>query len=309
MTTFVHINRCTLGKHSALTLWRGWRGANCDQRRAAKKSHTSLFRELRHVLRGVMIALLMMTGGYTYSSDSPAVALASSLRAVWPSLMEAYGSQTGAVKPRTSFASSGLLTTQIRHGAPFELFLSADRQSVVTLEQLGKTRDKGVAYASGSLSLLAPKTSALAQELSLAALQRLFADSPGKHNDSSTTSVKITIPNPVHAPYGIAARQALTNAGIWPLKPGQLSAAENAAQTLQFVLTGAVNAAIVPSTLVTEPQPTLASIELPADTYDPVVHQMVLMNSAGAGAEHLYAWLQTDAAQNILSRFGLSAAD
>lgn len=251
----------------------------------------------------------MVASGYAYSNDSPAVALASSLRAVWPSLMDAYNRETGAIKPRASFASSGLLTTQIRHGAPFELFLSADKQSVLTLEQLGKTRDKGIAFASGRLSLLAPKTSALAKELSLAALQSLFVDSTNKRDVSSATTVKITIPNPLHAPYGKAAQQVLTKIGLWPLKPGQLLAAENAAQTLQFVLSGAVDAAIVPSTLLTEPQPTLARKELAIDTYDPIVHQMVLLKSADTGAEHLYAWLQTAAAQHILSRFGLSAAD
>jgi len=267
------------------------------------------FRARRHVFRPVIVGLIALLCGYAHSADSPAVALASSLRAVWPSLVEAYAAQNGAAKPRTSFASSGLLTTQIRHGAPFELFLSADRSSVERLEALGKTRDQGVAFASGELSLLAPVGYDLALDLSLANLKRLMTPLTDKHgtNNSSDNTVKITIPNPVHAPYGKAARQALINAELWPLGAGQLLAAENAAQTLQFILSGAVDAAIVPSTLVSVTPPSLASKKLSEGTYDPVVHQMALMPSAGKGAEHLYEWLQTDEARQIFTRFGLSA--
>lgn len=223
--------------------------------------------------------------------------------------MDVYSRQPGSTVPRTSFASSGLLTTQIRHGAPFELFLSADPHYVLALEQLGKTRDKGIAFASGRLSLLVPKTSALASDLSLDSLKQTFFDpSKTRNNDKLDGAViRITIPNPMHAPYGMAARQALVAAGIWPLAPGQLLAAENAAQTLQFVLSGAVDAAIVPSSLVTKPLPTLAIKELVDKTYDPVVHQMVLLKPASTEADHLYSWLQTETAQSILSRFGLSA--
>ena len=276
----------------------------------------SALRQLQGKLVCVCIALLLFTNVSCITAlaqtPAPLVALASSFRGPWPELMQAYRSETGQAEPRTSFASSGLLTTQIRHGAPFELYLSADEMTIRQLQTIGKTREPIVTLAKGTLSLVWQS-----------AAEPLVADSDSQHTSGigdiaksglealvkrkgTTETFKLAIPNPRHAPYGIAARQALENAGLWPLPPGYLLNAENAAQTLQFALSGAVDYAIVPDTLVFQIPDTLQRMPLTPGSYDPVVHQMVLLKPAGLDAKTLFEWLQGEAAARILTRFGLT---
>ncbi len=276
----------------------------------------SALRETLGKLGYVCIALLLFSnvGCITALAQTPAplVALASSFRGPWPELMQAYRSETGQAEPRTSFASSGLLTTQIRHGAPFELYLSADEMTVRQLQTFGLTREPSVTLAKGTLSLVWQS-----------AAEPLVADSDSQNTSGvgdiaksglealvkkleHAETFKLAIPNPRHAPYGIAARQALKNAGLWPLPPGDLLNAENAAQTLQFALSGAIDYAIVPDTLVFQVPDTLQKMPLTPDSYDAVVHQLVLLNAAGPDAKGLFEWLQGKTAATILARFGLT---
>lgn len=236
-----------------------------------------------------------------HSSNVPLVALASSFRTLWPDLMDAYLEETGNAAARTSFASSGLLTTQIRHGAPFELFLSADKASVQQLDELGRTQGQSATLAYGTLCLVRLASTAPAESVS-APLEEL------SQRIERSDSFKLAIPNPQHAPYGVAARQALEQAGAWPLPAGTLLNAENAAQTLQYVLSGAVDFAIVPLTLVVQPPDKLHVTRLTPSGYEPVVHEMALLTPAGDAAEALFHWLQGESAGELLGRYGLTPA-
>lgn len=270
------------------------------------------------MLHSLVVALLLFANTVCASAvaqtQAPLVALASSFRGPWPELMKAYQSETGQPEPRTSFASSGLLTTQIRHGAPFELFLSADQMSVRQLQALGKTRDAGITLARGTLSLVWQRVSEPPATDSETSGTSAATDVVSTGLDAlrlkleTAESFKLAMPNPRHAPYGIAARQALVSAGLWPLPSGYLLNAENAAQTLQFALSGAVDYAIVPDTLAVQMPRSLQKMPLDAGSYETVIHQMVLLNSAGPAAQQLFDWLQGESAAVILTRFGLTPA-
>lgn len=285
MTTLLHFPVCTRVKHNA------------------PKRSTGMMTSL-------LLSLLLFTATVPSTTvaaeQAPLVALASSFRELWPELMQLYTEQTGEPAPRTSFASSGLLSTQIRHGAPFELYLSADESTVQLLQQAGKTRDAGVLLAYGTLSLITSAAQTRqsdqlggSEQAPLAAL---------KSRLTQQQRFKVAIPNPQHAPYGKAARQALQDAEVWPLPAGFLLNAENASQTLQFALSGAVDYAIVPDTLIQHAPTGLGISPLAPDSYQAVVHKMVLLDSAGAAAERLFEWLQSEPAATILARYGLSPA-
>jgi molybdate transport system substrate-binding protein len=235
----------------------------------------------------------------TSKTEAPLVALASSFRSVWPVLMEAYGGELDTPSPRTSFASSGLLSTQILRGAPFELFLSADQRSVARIMEAGKTQTDPFALASGTLSLV-----------TLANASRPTGAAPTLEwiGDSmiNANSLKIAIPNPRHAPYGIAARQALTTAGLWPIPSGSLLNAENASQALQYVLSGVASIAIVPTTLVTQIPFEINTTTIDPSSYEPVIHYLAILAPAGDNARKLSNWLMTPKALSIMMQFGLS---
>jgi len=232
------------------------------------------------------------------AEPGPPVAVAASLRQVWPALMTALGN--GSV-PRVSFGASGNLLRQIRQGAPFELFLSADEQYAIALADAGETRDAGVVYALGQLALVAPLASELGQSLTLKTLASLA---------EKQQLGKVSIANPRHAPYGIAAREVLQTTKLWHTISSNLVLGENAAQALQFALSGAVDVAIVPLSLVTDNIPTgLVMQPLETALHSPLKHRMVLVKGAGDRASRVYDFLQSGKAQQIFSDYGFGSPD
>lgn len=130
------------------------------------------------------------------------------------------------------FGSTGMLTRQIENGAPMDLFAAANVDYVNQLEQKGLIiPDTKAVYARGRITMWTTADSPLK-------LQTL--------SDLRQTEVRrISIANPDHAPYGLAARQALQKAGLWEeLKP-KLVYGDNIRQTLQYAETGNVDVAIV----------------------------------------------------------------
>lgn len=130
------------------------------------------------------------------------------------------------------FGSTGMLTRQIENGAPMDLFAAANVSYVDELEQKG---------------LIVPGTKAIYARGRIT--MWTTADSPLQIRtigDLVSPEVKrIAIANPDHAPYGLAAQQALQKAGIWEVVKPKLVYADNIRQTLQYAETGNVDVAIV----------------------------------------------------------------
>ena len=134
----------------------------------------------------------------------PAVAAAADLNYALKDVAERFTKDTGK-DVKLAFGSSGNFTTQIRQGAPFEVFLSADEEYVLALAKEGKTQGEGVLYAVGRIGLFAAKGSPLKVDTELNDLAAALKD--GRLQ-------KFAIANPEHAPYGRAARSALQHAGL-----------------------------------------------------------------------------------------------
>ena len=136
------------------------------------------------------------------------------------------------IKVVYSFGSTGLLTRQIENGAPMDVFAAASVDFIDQLEQKSLTiPDTKAVYARGRITLWTPKGSVLKVE---------------KINDLLGNDIqRVAIANPDHAPYGMAAREALQTAGIWDSVKPKLVYADNIRQTLQFAETGNVDVAIV----------------------------------------------------------------
>lgn len=246
----------------------------------------------------VLVMVLLCAGVPTRADEGPLVAAASSMRGLWPALVQAYTATTAQMAPRVSFGSSGLLSTQILNGAPFELFLSADVASIERLPQQFLEQAPQV-FATGALNLVVPESSPLANSLSMETLATALLD------PANQRSLRVAIPNPVHAPYGKAAQKALEKAGIWPLRADQLLTADNAAQTLQFVKNGVVAAAVVPQALVHAHDEGVVMVNVPPGSYAPVEHVIAIFEVAGVPAHAFYQWLLSDGAHRVLTDSGL----
>jgi molybdate transport system substrate-binding protein len=220
------------------------------------------------------------------------VAAASNLRYVLPVLAEEFEQNTDH-HLALSFAASGTLTTQILHDAPFEVFLSANPNYVSRLIEAGRTDGDLIEFAYAQLALYAGKHSALVLDPDLAFLTKSI--DTGRLN-------KVVIANPKHAPYGQAAEAVLKKAGLWQTIQPHLLIAENASQAVQFTMSSAVDVGFVPYAHVIQPKLKIMGKFVKLDSRLP--QQAVLIQGASEAAQQFVNFLQTDAANHILSEHG-----
>ncbi len=235
-----------------------------------------------------------------FSADVPAnvpnIAAASDLQFALEEAANDFTRQTGKVV-KLSFGSSGNYRRQIAEGAPFELFLSADEAYVYALAKEGKTVDEGVLYALGRIVMFVPKSSPLKSDAEFKDLAAALADGRLK---------KFAIANPEHAPYGRAARQALTHAGLWKTIEPKLVLGENVSQAAQFATSGSAQGGIIAYAQAIAPAITALGkyALIPAEWHQPLRQRMVLMRNAGDTAQLFYQYLQSPPAREIFKRYG-----
>ncbi len=156
------------------------------------------------------------------------VASASSMKPALERIAKKFKNKTGD-QAQLVLGSSGLLARQIENGAPFDIYISANREYIddlVEKDLVMKTKP----YATGVIVLIG--RAATLKELKEPAVE------------------KVAIANPGSAPYGAAAQEALENAGIFKDIEGKLVISENVAQVYDFVKTGNTDAGIVALSLV-----------------------------------------------------------
>jgi molybdate transport system substrate-binding protein len=228
----------------------------------------------------------------------PIVAAAGDLNPAATEIAEQFAQDTGR-RVEVVFASSGTLTRQIRDGAPFEVFLSADQAFVAQLADLGLTRDRGRLYAIGRLVFFAPTGSPFDPDEGYAGLAQLI---------ETGRMTRFAIANPDHAPYGAAARAALQKHSLWDRIRPRLVIGEHLAQAAQFATTGnAVGGILAHAQMHAEHLKERGTWALiPDDDHPPIRQGMVLLTRAGPVAERFYQYMQEPAARAILTRYGFT---
>jgi molybdate transport system substrate-binding protein len=220
------------------------------------------------------------------------IAAASDLQEALPKLVDRY--RAGRVQQiEVSYGASGQLARQIRGGAPIDLFLSANLGFVEDLAARGAIDSSTVRpYAVGGLVIVQPEASALA-------LKSL--------GDLTSAGVRhIAIANPEHAPYGVAAREALRSAGLWEELLPRIVPADTVRQALQFVQSGNADAGIVGRAISRVPGVKAVGVD-PA-LHRPIVQGLgVVAASENAEAARRFAdYLLGDEAQEILGQYGFT---
>ena len=166
-----------------------------------------------------------------------------------------------AIDIQTISAATGTLYLQIKHGAPFDLFLSADSTRPELLEQEKLIiADSRKTYAYGQIALWS-------------ATQSLSDVSELNHY-----SGKLAIANPDTAPYGKAAQQALKNLSLWPQLKNNLITGININQTFQQVRSQAVPFGIVAYSQLAMNK--YQGIIIPPEYYQPIAQQLVIIKSS-----------------------------
>ena len=244
--------------------------------------------------------LLLCTSPLVFAGEV-VVAAASDLNAAAKEIVADFEKRTGNTVKLT-LGSSGNFHAQIKNGAPFDVFLSADVNYVRDLERAGLTEPGSVSiYAIGRIVLWVSRNSPIdIQTLGMRALLQPQAR-------------RIAIANPDHAPYGRAAVRAMESAGVYAAVKGKLVLGENISQTAQFVQSGAADVGIVALSLaVAEPMKTQGKYwEVPAGSY-PRLEQgaVILKQSQRAGhatvARQFLETLLSPPGRSVLQRYGFS---
>jgi molybdate transport system substrate-binding protein len=223
------------------------------------------------------------------------IAAASDLQAVLPALVAQF-KRDHPLAVDMSFGASGQLAQQIRQGAPFDLFLSADQKFIEDLAKEGLVvRESVRPYARGSLMLVVHSDTAEAVR-SLGDLQRAEV----KH---------VAIANPEFAPYGRAARQALERANLWMSLEPKLVQAESVRAVLQYVRSGNAEAGLVGRAIVEKPRDYAVPVD--ASLYDPIIQGLgiVAASKRRDGAEALVRFLVSDQAAPTWAQFGFARVE
>lgn len=191
------------------------------------------------------------------------------------------------------FGSSGQLRDQVRGGAPYDLFLSADRGFLEGLAASGEIDPVSVRdYALGGLVLAwrdgLPPLAGL-DDLRRADIER------------------IAIASPEHAPYGRAARQALEAAGLWDDVQPKIVVAENIRQASEYVRSGNVDAALLSHSLVVQPE--RAHIAVDGALHAPLVQAggVLARSQASDAAACALRVIAEGSGQDVLARYGFES--
>jgi molybdate transport system substrate-binding protein len=255
---------------------------------------------ITQALRQALLAATVLTGCWSpaFAQQPPRVAAASDLNFALTEIAEQFAREQGQ-RVDLIFGSSGTLARQVRDGAPFEVFLSADEAFVEELTAAGLTRDAGTLYAIGRIVLFAPTGSPLKASDGLDGLARLLA---------AGRVTRFAIANPEHAPYGRAAEAALRKRGLWDDLRPRLVLGENVSQAAQFATTGNAVGGIIAYSLALAPNVRSrgAFALIPEADHPPLRQRMVLLKRAGPIADRFYRYLQQPAARAILEQYGFT---
>ena len=236
--------------------------------------------------------LLFMSSLYAGSIN---VAIAANVSYASEALIKEFNKEYPQTKVKITLGSSGKLSAQIRHGAPYHIFMSANMSYPKALYDVKIAIDKPVIYAKGTLAFL----SAYAQNFSLGI--KLLEDKDIK---------RVAIANPKTAPYGKATIEALQTSGVYSNMKQKLVFAESASSVVAYAIS-AVDIGIVPkatlfSSKMKKYKENVHWKELDSSLYTPIYQGIVLLKRASKNdeAKNFYKFILSSQAKKIFKNFG-----
>jgi molybdate transport system substrate-binding protein len=197
-------------------------------------------------------------------------------------------------KAQLSFGATGKFYAQIKNGAPFQVFLSADDETPAKLEQEGLAEaGSRFTYAVGTLALWSARPD--------------FVDAKGEVL-SRGAFAHLALANPKLAPYGAAAMETLEKLGLAASLRAKFVQGENIAQTHQFVVSGNAELGFVALSQVMKDGRIGAGSAwiVPAGMHRPIRQDAVILNPGRdkAAANALLRYLRGRRAQAIIRAHG-----
>ncbi len=241
------------------------------------------------------LLLLTFFVGHSLFGATITIAVAANVSYAIDALTKEFNSLHPDTKVRVTLGSSGKLTAQIKHGAPYHLFMSANMNYPQALYAEGLAISEAIVYAYGGLAFLSGKKRDFTQGMKL--LESANVD-------------KIAVANPRTAPYGIATAEALKNAGVYEKIKKKFVYGESISQTVSYAVTAADMGFIAKSSLYSPHMKRYEKgvnwADVDPKLYTPISQGMVLLKDAKGNSEvrAFYDFILSKKAKKILKDFG-----
>lgn len=238
--------------------------------------------------------MLVLSRSASAQAEQLTVAVAANVKYAFDDLGVEFKKETG-IEVQGVFGPSGKIAAQVKSGAPFDVFLSADTEVPEALYDEGWAVSKPKVYAYGVLVLWTMK------DLDLGRGLPVLADAGVR---------KVAIPNPKLAPYGRAAMRALESAKLKTVVEPKLVYGESIAQAAQFVDSGAADIGFNAKSVVLSPEMAGKGkwMEVPKGSYDPIAQAVVILKhgaeTQSEAAQKFVQFLSTTKARAIFEKYG-----
>ena len=246
----------------------------------------------------LIFSLITLFFHLNVNADELLIASASDLKFAMKDIVSLFETYNPNVAVKTSFGSSGKFRTQIRNGAPYDLYFSADISFPQQLKAMGYSSSAVVPYAKGRLVLLSHKN-----DLSNGQLASLL------HADFE----RIAIANPRHAPYGMRAKEVLEQTGLWTQLTSKIIYGDSVSHTAQLIVNQHVDAGIVALSLVKSAwnSSRASYILIPETLHSPLLQGFIVTQHGGDNptAWRFHSFMQSGAVSKILTEYGFEVPD
>lgn len=246
------------------------------------------------IFNSVLLACVLLASGVAHATEPFTVAIAANLKYVFDDLAAEFKQETG-IEAQSVLNASGKIATQVRQGAPFDVFMSADMEFPEGLYKEGFAVTAPKPYAYGLLVLWSQTGADL---------------SKGVAGLADGAVGKIAIANPKLAPFG---KQALNAIDFYKVKTSlepKLVYGESITQVSQYVGSKAVDVGFSAKSIVMAPETAGKGkwVAVPEESYAPIAQGVVILkhgidNNADA-ARKFYGFVQSEKARAIFAKNG-----
>ncbi|WP_228518671.1 molybdate ABC transporter substrate-binding protein [Methylophilus sp. 13] len=245
-------------------------------------------------LKQLLIASVLAVSMQVQAAEPFTVAIAANLKYVFDDLAAEFKQETG-IEAQSVLNASGKIATQVRQGAPFDVFMSADMEFPEGLYKEGFAVTAPKPYAYGLLVLWSQTGADL---------------SKGVAGLTDAAVGKVAIANPKLAPFGKQALKAMEFYKVKVALEPKLVYGESITQVSQYVDSKAVDVGFSAKSIVVAPETTGKGkwVAVPEESYEPIAQGVVILkhgidNNADA-ARKFYGFVQSEKARAIFAKNG-----
>lgn len=249
--------------------------------------------QTNHLLKLLFLSVFMISCSQT-KQNYISIATAANMQFAMKEITNSFTKKTG-IKCEIMVSSSGKLTAQIKEGAPYDIFVSADMKFPNELYSSGFSITKPKVYAFGKL------------------IMWTYFDTiqPSFKKLHQKNIQHIAVSNPKTAPYGKAAYEVLHKKGVLNSLEDKFVFGESVAQTNQFITTKAAEIGFTAKSIVFSLQAKEKGnwTDINEEDYSPISQGIVLLKNGSGNKKHteqFYNFILSEEGKKILTKFGYS---